>query len=642
MRVYHGLNRMFTFPKFTAHFTQPISTTTDIITAQQFADAMGIVLTFASGRIQSDTAVIPKFLSVSWSSDFPYENEQLFYGDNVQFQIQNVLETSNNKQHGIELKLMNRVQTLIQNKEIKWEESKDNSQQKENEILMQLIENQKTINKTDEIEAKENGQISEYGQQLFRKFCNHSKTTTISIRNYNSLPASIQTMLFTSTNLNDQDMTNQISLIPIIELFLHVTDLSLTELTLDLMKQKQKSYIKGVLEVLTYIENSNNCGKCLESITFESKSNDNDKQDASLERTATKNKKLFETHSWKISYQRSKDHKHILAFSKAKDSNNNLQYQLQNKQKVKSIWHDRSSLKKIKSAEMKDIDHLTDDTYKPKTINLSTIRKAKDDRNKKVYVSWSRPPQSYGQITYRIHIESEEKEPDKELNVLPYSIPFQSLPISFKVTTISTIKNQAYESEPSQMICIWSLCSPIKEWIEFPNLVQVLSVDDNAIQIKFKSNKQTTKTKYRINIQHMDDKDINRSQLLVYWKGTQINKNVDIEAKENSMYRINIFKNKKQISNSVTVKTSSRDFNPTEQKYSPPSISMKSVKQYYDERKENMLVIWDCPNGVFGDEIVYRIESTHLQKYEDITELPYKISAVFTSVEMKVTTISII
>ena len=44
MTVFHGLNQKMKSEEFTAYFNQPISTTTDLVTAQQFSQGTGIIL----------------------------------------------------------------------------------------------------------------------------------------------------------------------------------------------------------------------------------------------------------------------------------------------------------------------------------------------------------------------------------------------------------------------------------------------------------------------------------------------------------------------------------------------------------------------------------------------------------------------
>eukprot|EP01083_Nonionella_stella_P069112 184071_1 len=95
LTVYHGLNREMTFIKFTAYFNQPISSTTSFRSAQQFSVGSGgnsgIILTLRSGaKHKNEPTKIPKYLSVSWLSAFPNEDERLFYGAYVVFKITNI------------------------------------------------------------------------------------------------------------------------------------------------------------------------------------------------------------------------------------------------------------------------------------------------------------------------------------------------------------------------------------------------------------------------------------------------------------------------------------------------------------------------------------------------------------------------
>ena len=55
------------FPKFTAYFNQPISTTPSFNVAKKFADQAGIILTLKAGV---DDVEPPKFLSVKWLSAY--------------------------------------------------------------------------------------------------------------------------------------------------------------------------------------------------------------------------------------------------------------------------------------------------------------------------------------------------------------------------------------------------------------------------------------------------------------------------------------------------------------------------------------------------------------------------------------------
>eukprot|EP01083_Nonionella_stella_P014291 40174_1 len=78
LKVYHGLDRVLFFSKFTTFFNQPISTTRELNIANQFSKGMGIILTLKAGKREK-----AKYLSVSWLSNYPNEDEYLFYGQYV-------------------------------------------------------------------------------------------------------------------------------------------------------------------------------------------------------------------------------------------------------------------------------------------------------------------------------------------------------------------------------------------------------------------------------------------------------------------------------------------------------------------------------------------------------------------------------
>ena len=68
-KLFHGLNKKMLFPKFTAYFNQPISTTPSMKVAQEFADQSGIILSLKAGPENGIDP--PKYLSVNWLSQYP-------------------------------------------------------------------------------------------------------------------------------------------------------------------------------------------------------------------------------------------------------------------------------------------------------------------------------------------------------------------------------------------------------------------------------------------------------------------------------------------------------------------------------------------------------------------------------------------
>eukprot|EP01084_Bolivina_argentea_P276244 471332_1 len=121
LKVYHGLNCVMNFEKFTEYFNQPLSTTTSFKAAQQFSQGSGIILSLKSAATHiSDLKKRPKYLSVSFLSCFPHEDEKLFYGSYVVLQIVNITEATNLKHHTKELKMLDNFQKTVQNQFVNW------------------------------------------------------------------------------------------------------------------------------------------------------------------------------------------------------------------------------------------------------------------------------------------------------------------------------------------------------------------------------------------------------------------------------------------------------------------------------------------------------------------------------------------
>lgn len=105
LTLYHGLNKVLYFSKFTEYFKQPISTTPSFQkgieslfvtlshedrsrfriyplindSALEFSRGKGIILCLKSAALNyHDPSQIPKFLSVAWLSSFPNEEEKVF------------------------------------------------------------------------------------------------------------------------------------------------------------------------------------------------------------------------------------------------------------------------------------------------------------------------------------------------------------------------------------------------------------------------------------------------------------------------------------------------------------------------------------------------------------------------------------
>ena len=179
------------FEKFSALFHQPISTTTSFSKAQEFSQGIGIILTLKAAPY-SNPSQAPRFLSVSWLSDFSGEEERIFYGKNVAFDIVNIREASNLKSHQMELSLFNKFQRLIQNEKIEWK--KDQPEQ-----LVKFIEQQQKYEST-----ANDANAMNYGKGLFNCFCRHRNTITVKINDYKSLNQHISNSLIPNTATSDK------------------------------------------------------------------------------------------------------------------------------------------------------------------------------------------------------------------------------------------------------------------------------------------------------------------------------------------------------------------------------------------------------------------------------------------------------
>eukprot|EP01084_Bolivina_argentea_P262045 443051_1 len=84
--------------------------------------------------------------------------------------------------------------------------------------------------------------------------------------------------------------------------------------------------------------------------------------------------------------------------------------------------------------------------YKPNCIDLSTVFKIQTEETHAMDVYWSIPTESFGEIEYKI-INDDTKE-EEVVSFLPYSIPFLSIPTSFKVITMTKMDGNIYQSNP--------------------------------------------------------------------------------------------------------------------------------------------------------------------------------------------------
>eukprot|EP01084_Bolivina_argentea_P236532 397683_1 len=164
--------------------------------------------------------------------------------------------------------------------------------------------------------------------------------------------------------------------------------------------------------------------------------------------------------------------------------------------------------------------------------------------------------------------------------------------------------------------------SQIKSWNEFPNFLQVLGVNCDAIKIIFTLKKVVIKnTKYTIN--NVSENDQKMATITVEKNNNVVIKD-NITAEPNKVYNLAVFLDESQVSNTVNIQTQTQNFivNNT---YIPYSPFKKDIRLFYDEKKEFILMIWNVPKLTFGDSIIYKIKLSNKLQCDKIIKLPYKM-----------------
>eukprot|EP01084_Bolivina_argentea_P262863 444710_1 len=272
--VYHGLNTVLYFEKFTAYFNQPVSTTPSIKVAQEFSQGCGLILSLKAAPRSSNTHKAPKYLSVSWLSDFQNERELLFYGTYIQFQIHDILTCQGKiTSHKKELLVLNKFQKTIQGESVQWKD-------KNVKLIISLIQTKYTI-QNDDIQ-------SNYSQALFNYFCDHMSRTIVCIKNFVSLPDLLKNELFRENG--------NLSLLPMTKLFKNLQEIILNGLSINQMKKQAENFFTMTLE---YIKNSSSKIH-LEKITIKSERQNNGKPNSILKGLANRNS--YNNYGWTARY----------------------------------------------------------------------------------------------------------------------------------------------------------------------------------------------------------------------------------------------------------------------------------------------------------------------------------------------------
>ena len=312
----HGLNKVMFFQRFTTYFNQPISTTTSRNTANSFTKGVGIILELMSGAMAGATAKqIPKFLSVSWLSCFPNEDEKLYYGSNVLFTIRDIIEASTMKGHRKELGVLNKFQRTVMNREgeVKWD--MNNKKDRKNIEDVAALVKQQTEDKEEEEKEPASAAasfhfVTDFGAKLFREFCEHRDK--IFIRAFKSLPMPMRRALFGGN-------VEQISLVPLATLFKNAQEIELSELSLNHMASEAQMYVDAVMALSRFSKDSPVAR--VTRISFKSERQDKDKENAPLKHLAQRRAALCRAQDWNVKYQFASEKCHELVFTHVSKAN---------------------------------------------------------------------------------------------------------------------------------------------------------------------------------------------------------------------------------------------------------------------------------------------------------------------------------
>eukprot|EP01083_Nonionella_stella_P087792 244380_1 len=277
-----------------------MSTTTSDTIAYRFADGSGVVLMLTSGVEVENVTVskIPKYLSVSWFSPYPDEEELLFYGDNVRFKIHDIIETQSKRRHEDDLLALNEFQNMVQNRCVDWKNSAKWSSK-----IIKLIMQQKEIKLRND---RRDQNRHDYTQDLFGYFCDHPKTTSIGINNYNAIQEDLKmVLLFNQKRDGDKPPQKVMTILHLVHLFQHLTEIKFNNLKLNEMKQYGQSFINSVIKYLK-ISKKNKYDIRLMKVMFQSEPQQIGKNDPTLHNlismNSNKNQQKLTKKAWTANY----------------------------------------------------------------------------------------------------------------------------------------------------------------------------------------------------------------------------------------------------------------------------------------------------------------------------------------------------
>jgi len=301
-----------------------------LVKAGQFSTESGIILKLSKDIRAKDP---PKYLDVHWLSNYPAEEERLFYGSDVHFAIEDIREVGGDKSYFDELAMFNKLQRTLTNERERWvvdegditrgtevgtgnvlngwwqmEEERD-ALIKQQRALSDFIEFQ-----IDRNERDESALDYDYGQQLFSEFC--KSTEWITVRDYTSIPSVLRHALFGQIEepdpesiLSIDDNDRFLSLSRCTRIFPNVQKMMFKELPIDRITSY---YVETVRD---YLKESRS--HPLHTISFVSRLQSERKRKEALHDLKVKYSREFrEEFDWKIEYECRRELHHKLVFQK--------------------------------------------------------------------------------------------------------------------------------------------------------------------------------------------------------------------------------------------------------------------------------------------------------------------------------------
>eukprot|EP01084_Bolivina_argentea_P160844 280063_1 len=620
MTVYHGLNRVMNFSRFTAFFNQPISCSKSLKTAQEFSRGVGIILTLKCGSEDfNNTAKIPKSLSVSFLSSFPQEDEKLFYGAHIRFRISNIIEATTNKSHSKELKMFNKFQKTVRNGEIKWDENEKQTNKMIDGLVIlikyQINRNECKHSNNNEYKQQQGDKtetyITSYGKELFNYFCNNINTSSVWINNYKSLPMRLYHALFV-----DDESKHHISLIPISQLFTHLQEVRLTQLNIRQLTEESKMYIDAVIH---YLNNSDQT--LLQKITIQSKSQRTSKENATIQNITKQYFNVFNKFGWNIQYELEYDNTHNLKFIK-------------NQQKDKD--NDNKQMDNDNDNNNKQDDNHNDNDIKPKKEKISKLEQFINTTNADISIAALFLNATNFAINKAVHLY-QTSDVSRLLPVIDNIIQRQ---ISKTNVEKNNKTNQQIDEQKQE-----------EKWNETQTyFMQIVAIQQDTIHVYLVCDSINHKQdrKFRIN-----DKNNVSQRIVIPKKRNSAGVEIHIDEKHDALYDLALYDIKntdhpvpKSNQIKLIILKDKNDYPPLNKSYKPNCVDLETLFKVKDEKNNEINIYWSVPLKPYGN-ITYKIIKENIQYDDEIKEedeiidlLPYSVPLTSIPISFKVITIT--